>query len=255
MARSWKAKRQIKRHITGYKDDRRGRDAADVVGGVLIGVCAVLLAVLLPLATVMAGVNIVFRIPDLYAFEVDRGEVLNEVKLEITAEQIGDVISDYFRHKTDDFTLTAELRGRTIQVFTFFEKARMEQFRMILDKCLTVLAGAAGLFVVLFFLLFAFGRKRLLRGAFRGSVAVYILMIGFAGAFVGIDTLRTQIMGMLELTFSGDERLLQFFGPVYRIEAAGAVIGISLILYVAIFSVARRLYWEEERLFTDLRKR
>ncbi|MDR3294469.1 MAG: DUF1461 domain-containing protein [Clostridiales Family XIII bacterium] len=249
MARSWKAKRQIKKYITGYKEDRRGRDAADVVGSILVGVCSVLLAISFPLATVTAGVNIVFRIPDLYAFEVDRGEVLNEVKLEITAEQVGDVISDYFRHKTDEFVLTSELRGRTIQVFTFFEKARMEQFRAILDKCLTLSVGSAGLTVVLFLLLFAFGRKRLLRGAFRGSVAVYVLSAGFVVAFAGVDTLRTRILQVMDLTFSGDERLLQFFGAVYRFEAAGVVIGISLILYIAVFSVARWLYREEERLF------
>jgi len=249
LARSLKAKRQIKKHIAGYQDERRGIDVADILARILYALCALVLAFALPVATFCASANVIFRIPDLYNFELSRSEILKEAKLDVTAAEVAELMSNYMQHQTEEFSLTSESGSRTVELFSFVEKARMQQLRALLDDGLSLLKLSAALAAAAFLVLTLTGKRRRLRYGFRGATAVFLCLIAFAVAVACIAAVRDWALGLFGIFFLGDERLLQLFGSVWRVEAMLAVIAVALIQFVAISSASRRLFREQERMF------
>ncbi|MDR3305077.1 MAG: hypothetical protein LBS85_03460 [Clostridiales Family XIII bacterium] len=249
MARSWKAKREIKRNIAGYRETRRGSQSGALTYA-LMRVCAVLLAVMIPFTAALFAGNIIFRVPDLYSFEIGRSEILKDLELSVSADEIADAISEYMMHKSEELSVTAEVRGKQIPVFGFMEQVRVHALRGVLDKSFVVMCAMAVLSAVFFVLVLFFGRKKYLRHSFLAAIAVYIaIMCGtlyLAAADGALDPLMEKLLG--DAPRPGD-LLPEMFGQVFRMEAFAAVFVISLFVFVIVYSIAKRLTREEERMF------
>jgi hypothetical protein len=243
LAKTWKVRREIKKNIIGLTETRH--DVAGMIGRFLIRVAAALIAIMIPLCVVLFAANVVFRVPDLYSFEFDRSEIAKEIQLEADSKQISTVISDYMMHKTDKFSLLAEYKGRDSSVFTIIDASRMHMMRSLLDKTFYLMCFMFVLTLIFFLLILVFGRKRHLRYSFRASIAVYLLSLGGLVYFATADEPRHWVMeDLLQITFTAEDVLPQLFDKFFLTEVSLAIAAISLIIYVILYSIARRFYKE-----------
>jgi len=253
MARSWKAKREIRRNIVGYRGRRADMGAVGVLADVCVRILAVLLAISLPAAAILCTSNLIFRIPDLYNFEIARSGVVKDMGLNLGDADVGTAIAEFMRHKTEELTLNETVQDRTLPVFTFLESARMEQYRKILDRSLIVMGAAIVLTGTLFVTVRIFGRKKYLTDSLIGSGVCFVCFAVLVGTFALSESVRLwvqeNILGFSSNYETPDGALRKMFGDTFRLEAAFAVFVSALILLVLFYSLARLLTKEETKMF------
>ena len=247
--RSHKANRQIKRNITGYLDKRKPESdgaAADVI----LHILAALVSILLPISLVALAAGIVFRVPDLMAFEIDRSGVLQEAGLDLAPDAAAAEISDYLRHKKDALDLTTQIAQKDVPVFSFMDEVNLDRIRALLDKAFYPSIGAFALSVVLFVIVRAAKRTRYLKYAMRASAILFICTLCFTLALALYVPLREMVFSWQPgVEFSETDLLPRLFGGLYPILSGGMTCLISLIIYITLYSVSRRFTVEKETMF------
>ena len=244
-----KTNRQIKRNITGYLDRRKqenNRGAFDAVFHIL----AALVAVLLPLSLVALSAGVVFRVPDLMAFEIDRNGVLQEFGLDLAPDAVADEISGYLRHKKDVLELTTQVARKDVPVFSFMDEVNLSRIRALLDKSLYPAAGAFVLSVALFIAVRLAGRRRYLGYAVRVSVFLYICALCFTLALALYAPVREKVFAWQPgVEFSETDLLPHLFGGLFPILSAGMTCLLSFIIYITLYSIMIRFTKEKEKMF------
>ncbi|MDR2156703.1 MAG: hypothetical protein LBO81_02845, partial [Clostridiales Family XIII bacterium] len=131
MHKSWRVKRNIRKHIRKY--DAADSNAAKTARSVLGVALAAVFALTVPISAIFFAANLVFRLPDLYNFDISRTVVAEDIELKTKTDAIGDLISDYMFHRTDYFQLRAEYQGREKPVFSINDGMNIGRYRTLLD--------------------------------------------------------------------------------------------------------------------------
>jgi hypothetical protein len=259
MRKSWNVRRNIKKHIRKY--NKIDLNAAGQARSAICVILAVIFAAAVPLMAVLSVSNVIFRVPDLYSFDMGRTVVADDIELKvavvkkdvetnITNTAVGELISDYMLHKTDYFQLQAEYQGREKPVFSINDSMNMSRYRTLLDRslvlaCLCLIAG-----VCIFIFLYRTGAKRALRNGYRVAAVVYVLMCAGMGELARTGgTVRDFVFYVLlkARPQSGDVLPL-LFGQGFRLSAWVAIVVASLVVMIVGHSVTR-IFARETKMF------
>ncbi|MDR0357076.1 MAG: hypothetical protein LBH63_01700 [Clostridiales Family XIII bacterium] len=247
MRRSRRVQRNLRRYIRKYNATEP--KTAGAIRSALAVALAAIFALAVPVFSVVFAANVVFRMPDLYNFDVGRTVVADEIELNIKTDAIGDLISDYMFHKTDYFQVRAEYQGREKPVFSINDGMNMSRYRKLLDRSFIVLCASAVSGVAIFVLLRKTGRKRGLRNGYRAGIALCALAYLGMGEFVRNEGLRSTLLRvLLNVRPQNTDVLPLLFGEGYRLGAFIAIVVISGVIVIVGFSVVR-LFTKVNKMF------
>lgn len=210
-----------------------------------------IVAVSIPIVCILSAFNIVFRLPDLYVYEFNKNQIADEIDLGMKDDELGKFFSDYMTGKKDDFDLFTEYRDREQAVFGTVEQINMENARRLLDQTFYVLIGAAVLSVAGCGIYLARKRKYELRGAYKGAILVYtILMIVFFILFNISQTKEYLYRLIFTNQFGADDVLPLMLTEQFARMSLVAITAVSLVLLVILASIIwrltkpRRMFWQ-----------
>ena len=248
--RSRKTERQIRRNIRGvFAAEKAAGPGADF--GALFHVFAVLVAVLLPLSLTALGAEIAFRVPDLMAFEIERGGVLKELGLETTGEAVAEEIAGFLNYKSEKLELSTKTGRVDVPVFSVLDETNLGKIRSLLDRALFPSAGAFGLSILLFIVTRLGGRRRYLRYALRASVVFFVCGSAFSLALALFWPLREAVFSRQPgIEYGGEGVLLRFYGGLYPLFAAVMACLISFLIYIALYGILKRFTKEADKMFS-----
>ena len=196
-------------------------------------ICAILLVIFLPLVSMFAAANIIFRLPDLYQFDLDRTEVAREIQLEMGTGEISNLFSDYMFHKTDEFKPAKNVmfQGKESSVFTRPDRIAMERSRSLLDRAFILFLPFFPLTVFMIVLLLRIGQRRDLWIGYNLGLILYGLIALSALVLGSFPSDRHALyQWMVDVRFTKIDVLPQLFDNGYYVEAACFIIAISAIL-------------------------
>ena len=247
--KSHRIQRQIKRNIRGdLSVQKKGNHAANA--DPLFHILAALVAIILPVSLIALAVGIVFRMPDFLAFEIDRSSILQELGLDTTPEEVANEISDYLRNKKDKLDLTTVVARKDAPVFSFMDEVNLSKIRDLLNKTLYPSIAAFVLSIILFVLTRLADRRRYLKYALRTSIVIYVCSVCVVLLIALYSPFREIVFAWQPgIEFTAGELLPQFYGGLYPLLSGGMVCLISLIIYIALYSIFIRFTVEKETLF------
>jgi hypothetical protein len=242
-------KRNLRRNITPY-NETEGADIGGFASRIISYLLAILFALSVIFITMPTAANIIFRVPDLYSFDLSRTGILKEASLDVKTSKVGGVISDYMMHKTDDFQLTAKFQGRAKPVFTIGDGAAMQKLRRVLDGTVPAVPAGLAVFLIAFICLYKMQRFKYLRRAFGAAWVIYVLtLIGLAVALYYGDVKMQIWHDILGIRLSGTDMLPGLFGSGYFLSAYISVTVISLVIMIVCGSVTFALTRNKDRMF------
>lgn len=210
----------------------------------------IIVAVGIPAVTILASLNIVFRMPDLYAFEFTRIQIADEVDLGIPDDELGEFFSGFMQGKEDDFDLFTEYRDREQAVFGAVEQSNMENIRKLLNLTLYYFGAAAFLTVLSSIIFLVKKKKRELRTAFKIGIFVQTVALVASHIMMNLDQQRIFFYHKLfPNQFGADDVLPLMLTKQFAQIGLAAVSVISFILLVFLASVVwrltkpRRMFW------------
>ncbi len=200
------------------------------------------IAVCVPVVTILSGFNIVFRMPDLYVYEFNKNQTTKEVELGITNDELGEFFSDYMMGKEKELNLLVEYRDRERPVFGAVEKLNMENARELLNNSLFVLGGALILGVAGCGVFLAKKKKYELRGAFKAGILVQTLALIACSFALYFDQPRSFLYHKIcTSAFGADDVLPLMLTKEYAQLSVAAASAVSIVLLVILVSVVWRL--------------
>lgn len=210
----------------------------------------IIIAVSIPAVCMMGAFNIVYRLPDLYAYEFNRSQVANEIDLGIKDDELGRFFSDFMKGKEEDFDLFTEYRDREQSVFGTVEKINMENARKLLNYSIYILGGAVLLAAASYSILLARKKKYELRMAFKGGIAVFTFLVAALFAAYALDWSRAFLYGHIFINqFGADDVLPLILTEQFARLSLVAVSAVGLVFLIILASVTwrltkpRRMFW------------
>jgi hypothetical protein len=249
MARHGTLRRNLRRNIKPWSED----DAARSRGGraAAAKALAVFIALSLSGAFIPLAINIVFRVPDFYSFNLDQTQAVAETGLNTKNDKIADAISSFMRHKTDEFQLNADVgegegvggsESDPVPLFTAGDGAVMKTLRSFLDNILVIGFTSLAVFVALCAMLTRWRRPRELRRGFIGGFVLYGAAICFTAAVIVFDPpakrLWTDVIGA---RFTPEDTMPKLFGGGFFLVSWIAVTVITLVIMLILLSVMNKL--------------
>jgi hypothetical protein len=196
----------------------------------------------IPLAAVLASVNVSFRLPDIYRYEFNRSGVLSEVSLEVSSEKLANFFSGYMTGKLDDFQTTEFYMGRLRPIFSIGEATAMDQARTLLNRSLGAFFALLLLILCSCAILLRQDRKEAVRFAYRAGFVMYLLLYAGMGAAVLVDELRDRIIASFFLyKFDESDMLPQLLPHQFLAENLVVAAVISIVLMTAGYSAVKRM--------------
>lgn len=148
----------------------------------------VLLAVIIPLVSIISSFVLICRTPDYYAREFAKLKVADKIGIDEDDEsEIAELLSDYINGKTDKLEFMAEIEGKEKNIFNEKEQLHMKDVKRLIGLLTGVLAV---LYAVAFLIYYAFLSSKnhlLLRAAYKASAAVYVIFAVVMGIVALID--------------------------------------------------------------------
>jgi hypothetical protein len=237
-----KVQRNIKRNLRRFDDNRV--DTVELTFSVAGKVCAVLLVFFLPFAALFGTTNLIFRVPDLYQFDLDRTDITREIRLDMKGKELGELIARYMQHKTDDFrpAKTVDFQGKQSSIFTRTDRIAMEHSRGILDKTLIAFFLLFPVTIAIIVLLLRFGQRRDLWIGYNAGLILYGLLALSLLVFGSFPRDRyATFQWMTDVRFTKMDILPQLFDNGFYVEAMGFVVAISAIILFVCRSVLKKL--------------
>lgn len=96
---------------------------------IFLRILSILLVVALPIVTICLGINVAARMPDVYQYEFKATEVLSDVNINKTDDEMGEFISHFMVGKTSQFQLYTEDDDKPDPIFSKEEIAAADQLR------------------------------------------------------------------------------------------------------------------------------
>jgi hypothetical protein len=214
-------------------------------------VVAVFLALSLAGSFIPLAANVVFRIPDLYGFDLGRTQSIEDTGISVSGEKTADAISSFMRHKTDSLQVKGDASGRQVLLFTSNDGAVMGVLRSFLDNILIIGITLLAVFLVLSFMLAKWNRPRELRRAFTGGFVLYGAFVCFTVAVIVFDgPLRKLWTDVIGARFTSADMMPRLFHGGFFLTSWVAVTVITLVIMLVLLSAASRMT-KHERMFWD----
>jgi hypothetical protein len=247
MARYGTLKKNIRRNLRAWGEPvpTVGRDSRAIPGRIV----AVFLALSLAGALLPIAANIVFRIPDLYEFDLGRTRAIAETGMEIKDAKVADAISSFLRHRTDSFQAEGVLERHSALLFTRHDSSVMHKLRSFLDNILVIGITSLALCCALYFILVRWGSMRSLRRGFLAGSALYAgLLAAVTLTILFGGPLMRVWRGVIGGDFAADDMMPQIFHKGLFLTAWAAVGLVTLVIMFVLLSVTSRLT-RVERMF------
>jgi hypothetical protein len=205
-------------------------------------VVAVFLALSLSGAFLPIAANIVFRIPDLYEFDLGRTQAIAEKGIDIQEEKVANAIAAYLRHRTDSFQVEVVFERHSALLFTQHDSAVMKRLRSFLDNILVIGITSLALCAALYVILIRWGSMRSLRRGFLAGAAIYAGWLGATALTMSFGgPLLAVWRGVIGADFTAQDMMPQLFHRGFFLTA-WAVVGLfTLVIMLVLLSVTRRL--------------
>ncbi|MDR1573556.1 MAG: hypothetical protein LBS24_04550 [Clostridiales Family XIII bacterium] len=199
-----------------------------------------ILILTIPLICILAAVNVSARLPDIYRYEFNRSEIIGEMGLGVTSDELARFFSQYMLGTLDDFQYTDVKRERP--VFGIGEAVFMGRLRSLLNLSLFCLAGMVCFALFTYWFLLRQGRKEAVRFAYKAGMVLYAgLVAGIAFLLYKGDLLARAFDRFLLYRFEETDAVPQLLPPVIVLEIAVVAAVLSLIVLLAGYSITKRL--------------
>lgn len=147
----------------------------------------VILAIIIPLISIISSFVLISRTPDFYTKEFTKLKVVDTIGLSVTEAEIGGMIADYINGKTDKFEMKAEINGEEKNIFNEKEQTHMIDVKRLIDFATILLVILYFIIILVYYSVIIFKEKQLLRMAFKGSVIFYGVILVLFGLISLID--------------------------------------------------------------------
>lgn len=208
------------------------------------------IAITIPVVSIVSAFNIVFRLPDLYVYEFNRIQVANEIDLGMEDDELGRFFSDFMKGQKEDFELFTEYRDREQSVFGAVEQTNMEHARRLLNYSLYILGGGAFLILLSYCIFLVKKKKYELRISFKGGILVFTLLLVFLFAAFYFEQTRIFLYGLIFISpFGADDVLPLMLTEQFAQISLVAIAAVGLVILVILASVTwrltkpRRMFW------------
>ena len=241
MANNWSTQRNLNKNLRSFSAP--GRDIFAKPFPAFTKILAILLAIFIPLTSLLLAANIVFRVPDLYNFEINRTSALEEAEISVDEDgAIGELISSYMFHKTDTFQILHEFHGGKVGLFTDNDKQAIEKYRAFMDKTFILLVIIFVISIGGFIFMCATKWIRRLRKAYNVAFLFYIaILLGSIAVFLNTEAFASLVNKILGVTLGGNDVLIMIFPPSLVTVSGLAIIAISLLVMLVGNSIVRYL--------------
>jgi len=241
-------RRNLKRNLTPYNETKM--EMPSFVNRFVAFVLAVILTVSVPVLIIPTAANFIFRIPDLYTFDMNRTANLKEAEISLKPNQIGSFISLFMRGKADDFDLIDKTEESQKHIFSDNDAIAISSLRDFLDRTVPLPIIAIILFAGLFFTLFRMERYRHIRIAYTIGWILTVIGIGFAFFVYFNKSIRNQFWkDYLEIELGKKDGLSIIFGDELFLFGLIACSAIALVMIIIMGSVTFALTKGRERMF------
>lgn len=217
---------------------------------VIYRVLLIVVAVCVPVVSLLSALNIVFRLPDLYIYQFNNNQIASQVDLGITDEELGRFFSDFMKGEKDEFDLFTEYRDREQAVFGTSEKINMDNARKLLNHSLYILGGAALLLIISYGVILARKKKYELRGAYKAGILVFIILVLLFYSLLYFDQTKSGLFDLIFInSFGVDDVLPLMLTGQFEVIALTVISTAGLVLLVILASVTwrltkpRRMFW------------
>jgi hypothetical protein len=239
--RNSSVRKNIRKNLPAYDDVLV--DVAVTRAKFLGRLCAVIIAIAIPLGMLLAGFNIAFKIPDVYTFDLSRTLATKQIGYNDDKALIPNLMSGYLKHDTDSFILQAKMTdGSTASVFTQNDRDTMKKYRKALDTSFTVMCVLLPVSVIGYFLIYLLGRKRALKYSIRAALIIYLGSAVAAASIMLVShnasLFSREIIGVSPE--SGDV-LPALFGSGLNVEMFLLTFVISAVAMLLIFALTSKL--------------
>jgi hypothetical protein len=202
----------------------------------------VLLILSIPLVCILTALNISARVPDLYRYDFNRSQVVKDIGLDVSNDDLADFFSEYMFGTLKDFQYTAYYTGRERPIFGMGEGVIMDQIRSLLNLSVKLLCTMAALILFACWFLLRQGRKEAVRYAYYAGVGLYVLIVAGMIAAAWESSLLVKLFGEFFLYhFDESDLVPQILTPAIFMENAVVAAFISFIMLIAGFSIIKRL--------------
>jgi hypothetical protein len=199
-----------------------------------------LLILTIPLVCILAAVNVSARLPDIYRYEFNRSEIIGEMGLGVTSDELARFFSQYMIGTLDDFQYTDVKRERPI--FGIGEAVFMDRLRSLLNLSLFCLAGMVCFVLFVYWFLLRQDRKEAVRFAYKAGMILYAgLALGIAFLLYRRESFMHVFDRFLLYKFEETDVVPQLLPSVIVVENAIVAAGLSLILLLAGYSITKKL--------------
>jgi hypothetical protein len=240
MARYGILKRNIRRNIRPWSEDEVAR--AKGARAVMAKVVAVFMALSLASAFAPLAANVVFRIPDLYEFDLSRTHVTADIGVDVNGEKVSAAVSQFMRHKSDALAYGVVIDDVETPLFTPHDAVVMGGLRSFLDNILVIGLTCLATFFALYLMLIRMNRPRELRHGFAAGFVLYVALTGFTAAVIVMGGrlmwLWTDVVGG---DFTPADMMPRLFRGGFFLTSWAVVTAITLVVMLVLASVTRRL--------------
>jgi len=242
-------KRNISRNIRPYYNE-----ASITMPGFVWRLVAFILAAIfafsVPVFALSASANLIFRIPDVYSFDLSRSNILKDKNLSVKPGDVGGHINSYMLHKTDDFSLTAESKGKKLELFSQKDRDTMMSLRAFLDRTIPFGVTGLGLMIFCFVILFFMERNIHIRRSFNIGFCISLLSLGFFAFAIIYDPVRESVWkDHLGVTLGSTDKLPLLFGDGFFITCLIAGSAISIVILLSLASAVFAMTRNREKMF------
>ena len=210
----------------------------------------IIIAVSIPVISILSAFNVVFRLPDIYVYEFNRNQIADEIDLGISDEELGQFFSAFMKGKEDDFDLFTEYRDREQAVFGTVEQINMENARRLLNYSLYIIGGTVFLAILSYFVFLLKKKKQELRIAFKSGIFVFAFMLVLFYAGFYIDQSRAFLYRQIFINpFGADDVLPLMITEQFAQMSMLGVSAVALVILVILTSITwrltkpRRMFW------------
>jgi hypothetical protein len=199
-----------------------------------------LLILTIPLTCILTAVNLSARLPDIYRYEFNRSEIISEMGLGVTSDELARFFSQYMLGTLDDFQYTDIKRERPI--FGIGEAVFMARLRSLLNLSLFCLVGMVCFLLFSYWFLLRQDRKEAVRFAYKSGMALYAALVaGIAFLLYERNLFVHAFDRFLLYEFEETDVVPQLLPSVIVLENAIVAAAISLVVLLAGYSVTKRL--------------
>jgi hypothetical protein len=199
-----------------------------------------LLILAIPLTCILTAVNLSARLPDVYRYEFNRSEIVSEMGLGVTNDELARFFSQYMLGTLDDFQYTDVKRDRPI--FGIGEAVFMDRLRSLLNMSFVCLVCAVILILFTYVFLLRQNRKEAVRLAYKAGAVLYAVMVAAIAFLLYSNKFPANVLDDFFLyKFEETDAISQLLPPVIIVENALVCAVISLIMLLIGYSFTKRL--------------